>query len=102
MFPVASVSKANSEARPASSAVGTRDPFPGAKEQPGRDPDHSPSSSAEIKNVLELYLLSTQAPPWREQLCFQRFLQCLGCEITDLENRHTEGKVTKFQYTSMC
>jgi hypothetical protein len=34
--------------------------FPGAKERPERDADHSPPSSA-----LELYLLSTKAPPLR-------------------------------------
>jgi hypothetical protein len=31
----------------------------------GCDADHSSSSSAEVKNKEELYLLSPQAPPWR-------------------------------------
>jgi hypothetical protein len=39
-----------SEAHPASCPVGTRDPFPGAKAQPGRDSDYSPPSSAEVEN----------------------------------------------------
>jgi hypothetical protein len=30
--------------------MGTRDPFPGAKERPGRDADHSSPSSAKVKN----------------------------------------------------
>jgi hypothetical protein len=45
--------------------MGTWGPFPGGKERPGRDADHSLPSSAEVKNVQELYLLSPQAPPWR-------------------------------------
>jgi hypothetical protein len=43
----------------------TGGPFPGGKVRSGRDADHSPPSSAEVKNELELYLLSPQAPPWR-------------------------------------
>jgi hypothetical protein len=31
----------------------------------GRDPDHSPPSSAEVKEWVELYLQSPTAPPWR-------------------------------------
>jgi hypothetical protein len=52
--------------------MGTGGPFPAAKAQPGRDADHSSPSSAEVKNELELYLLSPQAPPWRVAglLCF--------------------------------
>jgi hypothetical protein len=38
----------------------------------GRDADHSPPSSAEVKNEYELHLLSPHAPPWRlaGQFCF--------------------------------
>jgi len=32
--------------------------FPGGKVRPGRDADPSPSSSAEVKNRIELYLYS--------------------------------------------
>jgi hypothetical protein len=38
-----------SGAHPASCTKGTRGPFPGAKERPGRDADHSPPSSAEFE-----------------------------------------------------
>jgi hypothetical protein len=42
-----------SGAHPASSTMGTGDPFPGAKARLGRDADHSPSSGAgaKVKNV---------------------------------------------------
>jgi hypothetical protein len=30
--------------------MGTGGPFPGGKARPGRDADHSPPSSAEVKN----------------------------------------------------
>jgi hypothetical protein len=43
---------------------GNRRPFPGGKARQGRDADHSPPSSAEVKSE-ELMLLSPQAPPWR-------------------------------------
>jgi hypothetical protein len=39
-----------SGAHPASYPVGTRDSFPAVK-QPGREADHSPPSSAEVKNA---------------------------------------------------
>jgi hypothetical protein len=39
-----------SEAHPASCTMGTMGPFPGAKALPGRDADHSLSSSAEVVN----------------------------------------------------
>jgi hypothetical protein len=43
-----------SGAYPASCPVGTGSPFPGGKVRPRRDADHSPPSSAEIKNEQEL------------------------------------------------
>jgi hypothetical protein len=39
-----------SGAHPASYPVGTGGSFPGGKARPGRDADHSPPSSAEVKN----------------------------------------------------
>jgi hypothetical protein len=54
-----------SGAHPASCTMGTRGPFPGGKVRPGRDADHSPPSSTEVENELELYILSPQTPPWR-------------------------------------
>jgi hypothetical protein len=50
---------------PASCTKGTGVPFPGGKARPGRDANHSTPSSTEVVNDMELYLLSSQAPPWR-------------------------------------
>jgi hypothetical protein len=50
------------EAHRLSYAMGTGDPFLGGKERPGRDPDHSPSSSAEVVNEYE-FISSSPAPP---------------------------------------
>jgi hypothetical protein len=36
-------------ARPASCPMGTGGSFPGGKARPGRDADHSPPSSAEVR-----------------------------------------------------
>jgi hypothetical protein len=54
-----------SGANPALYPMGTGGPFPGGKARPGRDANHSPPTSAEVKNEQELYLLSPHAPPWR-------------------------------------
>jgi hypothetical protein len=40
----------DSGAHPASCTIGTGGPFPGGKARPGRDADHLPPSSAEVKN----------------------------------------------------
>jgi hypothetical protein len=50
---------------PVPCSMGTGGPFPGGKARPGRDADHSPPSSAEVKYEWELYLLSSHVPPWR-------------------------------------
>jgi hypothetical protein len=42
----------------------TGGPFPEGKSQPGRDTNHSPTSSAEVVNEQELNLLSPKVPPW--------------------------------------
>jgi hypothetical protein len=57
--------------------MGTGGSFPGGKARPGRDADHSPPSSAEVKNEYELYLLSPNVPPWRVagQLYFFFYVQ---------------------------
>jgi hypothetical protein len=58
--------------------MGTGSPFPGGKARQGRDADHSPSSSAEVENEYELYILSPQAPPWRvARLLYFYFLNLL-------------------------
>jgi hypothetical protein len=46
-----------SGAHPASYPMGTRGSFPGVK-RPGQEADHSPPSSAEVKERVELYLHS--------------------------------------------
>jgi len=33
--------------------------------RPGRDADHSPPSSAEVKECVELYIHSPNTPSWR-------------------------------------
>jgi hypothetical protein len=53
-----------SGAHPASYPMGTGGPFPFGKAWPGRDANHSPPSSAEVKYEWELYLLFPHAPPW--------------------------------------
>jgi hypothetical protein len=40
----------SSEVHPAPSTMGIVGPFPGNKAWPGHDADHSPTSSAEVKN----------------------------------------------------
>jgi hypothetical protein len=52
--------QSGSGAHPASCPMGTGGPFPGGKARPGHDADHSPQSSAEVMNELQLYLLSPQ------------------------------------------
>jgi len=49
-------------AHPASYTMGSGS-FPGVK-WPGRGVDHPPPSSAEVKEILELYLLSPSRPSW--------------------------------------
>ena len=51
-----------SEAHPASYTIGTWS-FPGVK-RPGRGVDHPPTSSAEVKERVELYLYSSSGPSW--------------------------------------
>jgi hypothetical protein len=65
---------------PASCPMGTGGPFPGGKARPGRDADHSPPSSAEVKYEKELYLLSANVSPWHVagQLYFLLFFFAKG------------------------
>jgi hypothetical protein len=53
-----------SGAHPTSYPMDIRGSFPGVK-RPGREVDHSPPSSAEVKECVELYLYSTNTPPCR-------------------------------------
>jgi len=52
----------DTEANPASYTMGTGS-FSGVK-RPGRDADHPPPSSAEVKKRVKLYLYSPSAPSW--------------------------------------
>jgi hypothetical protein len=45
--------------------MGTGGSFPGDKVRPGRDADHSPPSSAVVKNEQKLCLLTPHLPPRR-------------------------------------
>jgi hypothetical protein len=54
-----------SRAHPASYPMGTRGSFPGVKRL-GREANHSPPSSAEVKECVELYLHSPNTPSWRD------------------------------------
>jgi hypothetical protein len=66
---------------PASYPKGTRGSFLWVK-RPGREVDHSPSSSAGVKESVELYLHSSNTPSWRGgqlrkaqgQLCLYLYL----------------------------
>jgi len=49
-------------AHPASYTMGTGS-FPGVK-RPGRGVVHPPTSGAEVKERVQLYLYSPSAPPW--------------------------------------
>jgi hypothetical protein len=53
-----------SGAHRASYPMGNRSSFPGDK-RPEREADHSPPSSAEVKECMELYLHSPNTPSWR-------------------------------------
>jgi hypothetical protein len=53
-----------SGAHPASYPMGTRGSFPGVKCR-RREADHSPTSSAGVKEWVELYVHSPNTPSWR-------------------------------------
>jgi len=42
--------------------MGTR----GSVKRPGREADHSPPSTAEVKGCVELYIHSPNTPLWRD------------------------------------
>jgi hypothetical protein len=51
----------SSGAHSVSYPMGTEGPFLGGKVRPGHDADHSPPSSAKVKNEWELYLPSPKS-----------------------------------------
>ena len=69
--------------------------FLGVK-RPGRGLDHSPPSSAEVKERVELYLYSLSGPPWRVRVLYYgqgvpEFLSyrtgCLGAMVCGQNTR---------------
>jgi hypothetical protein len=66
-------------AYPASCTMGTGS-FPGIK-RPRRGVDHPPPSSAEVKEIVELYLYSPSGPSWPvlgRTLPFTNDVSCTG------------------------
>jgi hypothetical protein len=63
-FPLHHRVQNGSGAHPASYTMGTRALSLGIK-RPGREADHSPPSSAEVKEWVELYLYFHNMPSWR-------------------------------------
>jgi hypothetical protein len=55
--------QSGSGAHPVSYPMGTRGSFPGVK-RPGHKADHSPPSSADAKECVELYLHSPNTCSW--------------------------------------
>jgi hypothetical protein len=53
------IDKTGSGAHPTSYTMGTRGSFPGVK-RPGREADHSPTTSAEVKKIW----IYTSTPPY--------------------------------------
>jgi len=58
--------------------MGTGVSLPGVK-RPGRETDHSPPSSAEVKGRVELYLHSPNMPSWRGAQLKHGLLRALVC-----------------------
>jgi hypothetical protein len=66
--------RTGSGAYSASCKMETGGSFPRGKARSGRDVDHSPSSSADVVNEYELFLLSPQVPLWRVAGLFYLYL----------------------------
>jgi hypothetical protein len=76
--------------------MGASGSFPGVK-RPGRKVDHSPPSSAEVKEWVKLYIHSPNTPSWRgAQLkhrdnftfyTWNRGQACLASEVNKKKNR---------------
>jgi hypothetical protein len=74
--------------------MGTGGPFPRGKARPGRDADHSPPSSTEVVNELELYLLFPQEPPWRVAGLLLLFYQLtIRDQFSSIIRRYTTSSV---------
>jgi hypothetical protein len=62
-FPLPCV-QTSSEAHPTSYPMGTGSPFPGGKARPGRDADHSPPFSVQVKNEWDPHFLFPLLSAW--------------------------------------
>jgi hypothetical protein len=69
-----------SGAHPPSYPMNTRALFLRLK-RPGREADHSPPPSAEVKEWVELYLHYPNKPPWRRVLCAVRRTEMCTCKV---------------------
>jgi hypothetical protein len=74
--------------------MGTRGSFPGGKAA-GRKANHSPPSSAEVKECVELYLHSPSTPSWRgaklkhgNNFTFTLFVWSNGQNVTGTTQLH--------------
>jgi hypothetical protein len=80
-----------SGAHPASYPMGAGGPFPGGKERPGCDADHSPPFSPEVKYEKKLHLLSPHVLTWHVagQLLFPAISskEC-NCRLTSFSINH--------------
>jgi hypothetical protein len=86
-----------SGAHPASYPIGTRGSFPGGKAA-GREADHSPASSAEVKEWVELYLPSPNTPLWRgAQHRYNLTFYLLNIFILDTVEQLYEGVSKSFR-----
>jgi hypothetical protein len=100
-----------SGAHPAPYTVGTGGSFPGGKTRLGRDADHSPPSSAEVKKESELYLLSprcasmerngTASPFFQIHLhycCQSLLINCFTATVKSLPQKYTLILTRSFFY----
>jgi hypothetical protein len=89
-----------SGAHPASCPMGTGGSFAGGKARPGRDADHSPPSSAEVRFVGTIPPLA-HAPPWRVagQLYFTIICTAL-CDTDRVRYRSSENSQLFYRSTS--
>jgi hypothetical protein len=78
--------------------MGTR-VSPWGVKRPGREADHSPPSSAEVKEWVELYLHSPSTPSWRGAQ-FKKSQEQLYLYLLHLAMRKSSGVRSRF--CSIC
>jgi hypothetical protein len=100
--------------------MGTGGCFPGGKAQPGRDADHSPASTGDVKEEQELHLLSPKTPVWSVTgplylfFTFQKHTYKSYCEAIDTYKVtrlyvndlsfifNTSNRTKHYSYNSQC